>query len=89
MATTYICVGMVNSDPRLNPCTTPFSDGGFISVNLTGQYVFIYRAGPSNDGNFFSLSEVDIYGMTNIVGSATVLTDYSPIDPIYGANNLI
>lgn len=71
MATTRICVGMDSTNPNLNLCTTPFSDGGFIPVNLTGQYVFLYREGGGSGityGNRFTLAEVDIYGMMNIAG---------------------
>ena len=43
---------------------------------------------------YIELSEFDIFGTPNLVGSATVLTNYSPIvdttyGKTYGANNLI
>ena len=95
MGTSYICVGDNPSGPlaKGNTCSSPFYDGGFIAVNLTGSYVYLYRAGGAVD-NFYNICEVDIFGTTNLVGSATVLTVYIPIvDTVYGqtygANNLI
>ena len=95
MGTSYICVSDNSTGPLAiaNTCSSPFYDGGFIPVNLTGRYVYLYRAGDASDHSY-SISEVDILGTTNLVGSATVLTDYSPIvdttyGQTYGANNLI
>ena len=49
MGTSYVCIGDNPADPLAsgNSCTTAFYDGGFIKVNLTGRYVFIYREGDS------------------------------------------
>ena len=69
-------------------CTSPIFDGGFIPVNLTGSYVYLYRAGGGHN-NFYNIAEVVIYGITNLVGSATVLTNYGPVSASNGANNLI
>ena len=90
MGTSKICVGDNSAGPldTGNSCTSPFYDGGFIVVYLTGRYVYLYRAGKGFDG-YYNIAEIDIFGTTNLVGSATVLTDYSPISPAYGASNLI
>ena len=96
MGTSYICIGNNNEGPLAigNACTSPFYDGGFIEVNMTGRYVYLYREEGNPIDSFYSIAEIDIYGTKNIAGSATVLTDYSPIvdstfGQTYGANNLI
>ena len=46
--------------------------------------MFIYREGDASD-HYYNLNEVGLYGMPNLVGSATVITSYSPIvDSTYG-----
>jgi len=35
------------------------------------------------------MNEVGLYGMPNLVGSATVMTSYSPVSEAYSSNNLI
>ena len=76
MGKSYICVGDNPTNPLStgNSCSSPFYDGGFITVNLTGRYVFIYRAGVTCC-SFYVVASVDLYETTNLVGLATVLTD--------------
>ena len=78
--TSYFCVGDNPGGPKAtgNSCTTPFYDGGFITVRLTGRYVFLLREGQGNNA-MYSINEVRLYGLPNLVGSATIITSYTPI----------
>jgi hypothetical protein len=56
--------------------------------------VFVYREGISTSSPTYLVLEVGLYRMPNLVGSATVITDYSPIvdatySQTYGPENLI
>ena len=77
-----------------NSCSSPFYAAGFIEVNLTGRYVYLYREGAGyvdDDGirADYAISEIDIFGTTNLVGSAIPISSYTPISAEYGVNNLI
>ena len=92
MGSSYICIGNNPSDPKAtgNTCTTtPFFDGGFITVNLPpGQYVYLYRAGGSIQGTDYNISQLRLYGMPNLIATATIIKTYSPISAVYDATNL-
>ena len=94
MGSSYICVGNNSANPPAagNTCTTiPFFDGGFITVSLPhGRYVYIFRIGGiigSPDQNY-NISQVRLYGLPNLVATATAITTYSPVSAIYGHINL-
>ena len=92
--TSYLCVGNNSAGPKAtgNSCTAPFYDGGFITARLTGRYVFLYREGFSYYTDYYAINEVRLYGMHNRVGSATVISSYTPIEvsnKTYGPKNLV
>ena len=93
MGSSYICIGNNPSYPNAtgNTCTAlPFFDGGFITVDLPpGQYVYIYRAGSSSQNTTYNISQLRLYGMPNLIATATIITTYVSISAAYGATNLI
>jgi len=61
-----------------NTCTAAFHEGGFIEVNLTGKFAYLFREGDSVTAGdpYYNLAEFDLFEMPNIVGSATVITNF-------------
>ena len=65
-------------------------DGGFKStISLPpGRYVFFYRQGGALLPNY-CIQTVSLYGMPNLVGSASAITNYNPNNPAYDSENLM
>ena len=91
MGSSYVCMGDSPAGPKAagNICTCTFFDGGFITVDLTGRYVYLFRDRSSIAGAIYNIAEIKLYGMPNLVESATVISSYSPINPDYSSNNLV
>ena len=91
MGKSYVCIGNNSSDPKAtgNQCTPAFYDGGFkTTVTLpAGRYVFIFRDGGSVE-NYYNIAEVGLYGLPNLVKTATIITTYTPVSNTLGPNNL-
>ena len=71
-------------------CSEDFHDGGFIILtNCQGRYLKLMRTGPGMNNKWFSINEIRVYSVGNLLEGATVIKAPTPKDSMFSANNII
>ena len=71
-------------------CSDDFHEGGFKKLtNCQGRYLKLMRTGGGMAYNFFTIYEIRVYSVSNLLEGAVVIEAPVPKDPYFSANNLI
>ena len=85
----YITDDPLASVSDCTKCSTDFYDGGFKSLsNCKGRYLILERTGRGASSINFTINEIRVFSVPNLLEGATVIEAPSPKDPAFAAKNL-
>ena len=95
LGTSYLWVGD-DPTPWSNSLTIatiePINEGGFINLDrpIKGRYVVLRRDGPGISNNWYTVSEIRVYSVTNLLNyGATILSAPESTTSSKSAQNLV
>ena len=79
-----------NSISQYTKCSSDFLDGGFkLLSHCKGRYIILRRTGPGMSSDNFTLNEIRVFSVPNLLEGSAVIEAPVPKDPAFSPNNLI